>query len=120
MKPFQSRLARRMMDFMRIGTLNIAALTLSFRQPIAGLQIFDGEGCKWVKPYGDQVLVNVGYALTALTGGYFKSGVHRIHAPPKEQIHLDRYSVLFFARYPPPSSLWNGKMLIEDIGLTAM
>jgi len=46
-----------------------------------------------------RLLSIVGDALAARTGGYFKSGLHRVHAPPKEQIHLDRWAALFFLRY---------------------
>ena len=80
---------------------DITSLTLSFHQPVAGLQIFDSdEAWKWVKPWGDgEIVVNCGDTLTALTGGCIKSGMHRIHAPPREQIHLDRFAVLWFAKY---------------------
>lgn len=44
-------------------------------------------------------MVNVGDTLRALTDGYLRSGVHRVHAPPKEQIHLDWFWVLFVSRY---------------------
>jgi isopenicillin N synthase-like dioxygenase len=79
---------------------DLGTLTLNFCQPVAGLQILDAGGeWKWVKPWDDEIVVNCGDALTAITGGYFKSGLHRVHAPPKEQIHLDRFAVLFFSRY---------------------
>jgi len=80
---------------------DLSTLTLNFCQPIAGLQILDADGeWKWVKPCGaDEIVVNCGDALGALNGGYFKSGQHRVHAPPREQIHLDRFGVLFFSRY---------------------
>jgi isopenicillin N synthase-like dioxygenase len=76
------------------------ALTISFRQPVAGLQILDSdEEWKWVKPWEDEIVVNCGDSLMARTGGYVKSGLHRVHAPPSEQIHLDRFAVLFFSKY---------------------
>jgi isopenicillin N synthase-like dioxygenase len=78
---------------------DLRGLTLSFRQPVAGLQILDGNEWKLVKPYEDTVLVNCEDALSGMTGGYFKSGVHRIHAPPKDQIDLDRFVVLLFSTY---------------------
>jgi isopenicillin N synthase-like dioxygenase len=81
---------------------DLGTLTLNFCQPIAGLQILDtvdGEW-KWVRPWeADEIVVNCGDALSAITGGYFKSGQHRVHAPPKEQIHLDRFGALYFSRY---------------------
>ena len=78
---------------------DMGTLTLNFRQPVGGLQILDADGeWKWVKPWEDQIVANCGDALSAITGGHFQSGEHRVHAPPKEQIHLDRFGVLFFSR----------------------
>lgn len=95
---------------------DLGTLTLNFRQPVAGLQILDGGGeWKWLKPWEDEIVVNTGDAMSALTGGYFKSGLHRVHAPPKEQIHLDRFSVLWFARYVPLLSFWYQKILNGEI-----
>jgi len=95
---------------------DLGTLTLNFCQPVAGLQFLDGDGeWKWVKSWEDEIVVNIGDAMSALTGGYFKSGLHRVHAPPKEQIHLDRYSVLWFARYVPLPSLGGETRLEGDI-----
>jgi isopenicillin N synthase-like dioxygenase len=71
-----------------------------FRQPVAALQILNSEGeWKWVKPQDETITINICDALQALTGGFFKSSVHRVHSPPQDQAHVDRLGVLFFARY---------------------
>jgi len=43
-------------------------------------------------------MVNCCNALSALTGGYLKSSVHRVHTPPDDQAHINRLGVLFFAQ----------------------
>ncbi|KAK3066742.1 hypothetical protein LTR53_016776 [Teratosphaeriaceae sp. CCFEE 6253] len=40
-----------------------------------------------------------------MTGGYLKSSVHRVHAPPDDQAHVDRLGVLYFARYVSTHSM---------------
>lgn len=96
---------------------DMGTLTLNFAQPVAGLQILDENGeWKWIKPWEEEIVVNCADALAAMTGGYFKSGVHRVHAPPKEQIHLDRWAALFFSRYPPVLLCFrNMSMLSSDV-----
>lgn len=79
--------------------VDFGTLTCSFRQPIAGLQILDRDDeWRWVRPMNDGVVVNAGDWLAAVTGRWCRSGIHRVHAPPAEQIHLDRHAVIFFSR----------------------
>ncbi|KAI0146643.1 hypothetical protein BJ166DRAFT_571429 [Pestalotiopsis sp. NC0098] len=81
------------------GHTDLGTLTLLFRQPVAALQILNSEGgWKWVKPQDGTITINTCDALTALTGGYVKSSIHRVHAPPADQAHVDRLGVLYFAR----------------------
>lgn len=51
-----------------------------------------------MKPQDATITINICDALSALTGGYLKSSVHRVHAPPEDQAHVDRLGVLYFAR----------------------
>lgn len=97
--------ARSAADNEKVGSLyapghtDLGTITLLFRQPVAALQILNSEQqWKWVKPQDATITVNICDALSALTGGYFKSSIHRVHAPPKDQAHLDRLGVLYFAR----------------------
>ncbi|KAJ9627774.1 hypothetical protein H2203_002991 [Taxawa tesnikishii (nom. ined.)] len=81
------------------GHTDIGSVTLLFRQPVAALQILNNNGdWKWVKPQDATITINTCDALTALTGGYIKSSIHRVRAPPEDQAHIDRLGVLYFAR----------------------
>jgi len=81
------------------GHTDLGTLTLLFRQPVAALQILNSENqWKWVRPQDATITINICDALSALTGGYFKSSIHRVHSPPKDQAHIDRLGVLYFAR----------------------
>ncbi|KAI6777451.1 hypothetical protein HG530_001396 [Fusarium avenaceum] len=83
-----------------LGHTDLGTITLLFRQPVAALQIKDhktGEW-KWAKPLDGSLTVNTCDALSFLTGGYIKSTVHRVSAPPKDQQHVDRLGLLYFAR----------------------
>ncbi|KAJ5045714.1 hypothetical protein NUH16_002534 [Penicillium rubens] len=83
------------------GHTDLGTVTLLFRQPVAALQILNSEGqWKWVKPQDGTITINTCDALTALTGGLIKSSIHRVHAPPADQAHIDRLGVLYFARKP--------------------
>lgn len=46
----------------------------------------------------DGVVVNVADWLASVTGRWCRSGVHRVHAPPVEQVEEVRNAVIFFAR----------------------
>lgn len=81
------------------GHTDLGSITLLFRQPVAALQILNSEGeWKWVRPQDGTITINTCDALTALTGGYIKSSIHRVHTPPADQAHVDRLGVLYFAR----------------------
>ena len=94
--------------------VDFGTFTCSFRQPVAGLQFLDGmrenvggmdeeeEGAewKWVKPMREGVLVNAADWLACVTGRWCRSGVHRVHAPPVEQVGVVRHAVNFFSSDP--------------------
>ncbi|ERS96085.1 naringenin,2-oxoglutarate 3-dioxygenase [Sporothrix schenckii 1099-18] len=81
------------------GHTDLGSITLLFRQPVAALQILNAEGqWKWVRAQDGTITINTCDALTALTGGYIKSSIHRVHAPPADQAGIDRLGVLYFAR----------------------
>jgi len=92
-------------DFPRLkelaeGHTDLGSFTLLYRQPVAGLQIryHDSGDWKWVKPQDATLTVNACDALQFLTGGYVKSTVHRVTVPPKDQQHVDRLGLMYFAR----------------------
>lgn len=82
------------------GHTDLGTFTLLFRQPAAALQIrhHTTGAWKWVKPQDGTLTVNTCDALSFLTGGYVKSTVHRVAAPPKDQEHVDRLGLLYFQR----------------------
>lgn len=82
------------------GHTDLGTFTLLFRQPVAALQIrhHTTGAWKWVKPQDGTLTVNTCDALSFLTGGYVKSTVHRVAAPPKDQEHVDRLGLLYFQR----------------------
>lgn len=82
------------------GHTDLGTITLLFRQPVAALQIRDHETglWKWAKPLDGSLTVNTCDALSFLTGGYVQSTVHRVSLPPKDQRHVDRLGLLYFAR----------------------
>ncbi|OSX57615.1 hypothetical protein POSPLADRAFT_1155992 [Postia placenta MAD-698-R-SB12] len=82
------------------GHTDLGTFTLLFRQPVAALQIrhHTTGAWKWVKPQDGTLTVNTCDALSFLTGGFVKSTVHRVAAPPKDQEHVDRLGLLYFQR----------------------
>ncbi|KAK5684642.1 hypothetical protein LTS12_029114, partial [Elasticomyces elasticus] len=108
-------------DLYSPGHTDLGTLTLLFRQPVAALQILNSEGqWKWVRPQDGTITINTCDALTALTGGLIKSSVHRVHAPPPDQAHVDRLGVLYFAR--PNNHIIldpvQNSPLLNELGLT--
>ncbi|KAF2811302.1 putative oxidoreductase [Mytilinidion resinicola] len=81
------------------GHTDLGTLTLLFRQPVIGLQIL-GEDGKWtyVSSQPGTITVNLADTISHLTGGYLKSSVHRVVAPPADQIQYDRQGIVYFAR----------------------
>jgi len=81
------------------GHTDLGTVTLLFRQPIAGLQIL-GEDGKWtyVTAQPGTITVNLADTISHLTGGYLKSSIHRVVAPPRDQWQYDRTGLLYFAR----------------------
>lgn len=93
------------------GHADLGGGTLLFRQPIAGLQIKDysSDEWKWVKPQDATLIVNIRDALNLLTADYFKSTIHRVAVPPKDQQHVDRregFTQNSSKRLATPSQPW--------------
>jgi len=81
------------------GHTDFGSLTLLFCQPVAALQVLTPAGeWKYVKPLAGSITVNIADVLQFWTNGYLKSSVHRVHAPPPDQAHMDRLGLLYFLR----------------------
>ena len=69
------------------------------RQPVAGLQILGDDGnWTYVSAQPGTISVNLVDTISHLTGGWLKSSVHRVVAPPKDQWQYHRTGLLYFAR----------------------
>lgn len=73
-------------------------------QPILSLQIRDyytGEW-KYVGHIPNGLIVNIGDAMEFITGGYFKSSIHRVVSPPDDQKQFKRLVIIYFCdpKYP--------------------
>ncbi|KIW75990.1 hypothetical protein Z517_10735 [Fonsecaea pedrosoi CBS 271.37] len=81
------------------GHTDLGTVTLLFRQPVAGLQIL-GEDGNWtyVSAQPGTITVNLADTISHLTGGWLKSSVHRVVAPPEDQRQYKRTGLLYFAR----------------------
>jgi len=81
------------------GHTDLGTVTLLFRQPVVGLQIL-GEDGNWtyVRSQPGTITVNLADTISHLTGGWLKSSVHRVVAPPLDQREYERTGLLYFAR----------------------
>ncbi|KAF2113837.1 gibberellin 2-oxidase [Lophiotrema nucula] len=81
------------------GHTDLGTVTLLFRQPVAGLQILGEDGnWTWVSAQPGTITVNLADTISHLTGGWLKSSVHRVVAPPEDQRSYKRTGLLYFAR----------------------
>ncbi|WNJ18124.1 2-oxoglutarate and iron-dependent oxygenase domain-containing protein [Pontibacter sp. G13] len=76
---------------------DINLITLLLGASAEGLQVLNSEN-EWIeaKPAPNQLVINVGDMLQRLTNNHLKSTTHRVVNPPRERMHLPRYSVPFF------------------------
>jgi isopenicillin N synthase-like dioxygenase len=81
------------------GHTDLGTVTLLFRQPVAGLQILGDDGnWTYVSAQPGTITVNLADTISHLTGGWLKSSVHRVVAPPRDQWQYERTGLLYFAR----------------------
>jgi len=76
---------------------DINLITLLIGASAEGLQALNTEG-EWVaaSPEPDEIVINVGDMLQRLTNNRLRSTTHRVVNPPRESMHLPRYSMPFF------------------------
>ncbi|CAH2355471.1 hypothetical protein CLIB1423_27S00298 [[Candida] railenensis] len=86
------------------GHSDSTGFTFITSQPILSLQIRDYFTGKWKyvghKPGG--LIVNIGDSMEFITGGYFKSSIHRVVSPPEDQRGYRRLVLIYFCnpKYP--------------------
>jgi len=102
------------------GHTDLGTVTLLFRQPIAGLQILGDDGnWTYVSAQPGTITVNLADTISHLTGGYLKSSIHRVVAPPKDQWQYDRTGLLYFARPHNDTILYpiNDSLVLQKAGV---
>lgn len=89
------------------GHTDEGALTLILSQPILSLQIrdYDTQEWKYITHTPGSLVVNIGDMLSILTGGYFKSSIHRVITPPNDQQRYNRNTVIYFSNVIPRTFL---------------
>ncbi|KAF8890194.1 hypothetical protein BD779DRAFT_1671529 [Infundibulicybe gibba] len=75
--------------------------SLSFlHNRLGGLQVLvpGAEAWQYVRPIPGHAVCNIGDSLKILSGGILRSNLHRVAPPPGAQAHLERFSLVYFAR----------------------
>ncbi|VEU23109.1 DEKNAAC104107 [Brettanomyces naardenensis] len=83
------------------------ALTFLLSQPILSLQIRDHDTNQWkyVTHTPGALIVNIGDMFSQISGGYFKSSIHRVVTAPEDQRQYDRNTALYFCNPVPTTYL---------------
>lgn len=94
---------------------DINLITLLMGASAEGLEILNNQG-QWVPVTAlpGQIIVNVGDMLSRLTNNRLKSTTHRVVNPPKDKMHLSRYSIPFFMHPKPSMDLSCLKSCIDE------
>lgn len=82
------------------GHSDSGGFTFITSQPILSLQIRDYFTGEWnyVGHTPDGLIVNIGDAMEFITGGYFKSSIHRVVGPPDDQKEFRRLVLIYFCK----------------------
>ncbi len=82
------------------GHTDFGSLTILWSQPIASLQVL-GSDNQWrhVRHRPNGLVINIGDLLHFLSGGFFKSTIHRVIAPPEDQLPYERVGLFYFAKF---------------------
>ena len=81
------------------GHTDFGSVTFLFSQPVAGLELQERDGSwKAVKHVPGSIVVNTADMFHFWTNGYLQSCMHRVVAPPPDQMHLERFGLIYFLR----------------------
>ncbi|GJN87615.1 hypothetical protein Rhopal_000570-T1 [Rhodotorula paludigena] len=85
------------------GHSDASSLTFITSQPMTSLQFRDYHDGQWkyVGYRPNALVVNVGDRLEFLSGGLFKSTIHRVVGPPKDQRGHRRLGLIYFCDFKP-------------------
>jgi isopenicillin N synthase-like dioxygenase len=78
---------------------DFGSVTILFNR-VGGLQVLPPGSSEWcyVRPLPGHCIVNLGDAMVKFTNGLLRSNLHRVVAPPGEQVGCTRYALVYFAR----------------------
>ncbi|KAK0474634.1 Clavaminate synthase-like protein, partial [Armillaria novae-zelandiae] len=80
------------------GHTDFGSITILYSQPVLALQILMPSGdWKWVKHVENALVINARDALEFLSGEVFRSTIHRVVQPPKDQEGHPHLGVFYFA-----------------------
>ncbi|KAK0234374.1 Clavaminate synthase-like protein [Armillaria nabsnona] len=80
------------------GHTDFGSITILYSQPVSALQILTPSGdWKWIKHVENALVINAGDALEFLSGEVYRSTIHRVVQPPKDQEGYPRLGVFYFA-----------------------
>ncbi|CAK9439685.1 uncharacterized protein LODBEIA_P37850 [Lodderomyces beijingensis] len=82
------------------GHSDSGGFTFITSQPILSLQIRDYYTGEWnyVGHTPNGLIVNIGDAMEFITGGFFKSSIHRVTSPPEDQEGYRRLVLIYFCK----------------------
>ena len=81
------------------GHTDFGSVTFLFSQPVGGLELQERDGSwKAVKHVPGSIVVNTADMFHFWTNGYLQSCMHRVVAPPPDQMHLERFGLIYFLR----------------------
>ncbi len=85
------------------GHSDSTAFTFIYSQPMSSLQIRDYYTGEWshIQYIPNTFVCNAGDAIEFLTGGYFKSTIHRVVKPPVDQQGHKRLGLIYFSDPAP-------------------
>ncbi|KAF7793433.1 hypothetical protein EIP86_004545 [Pleurotus ostreatoroseus] len=79
------------------GHTDFTGISILWSQPVSGLQMMRPDGSwKWIKHIDDALVINIGDCLEFMSGGYYKSTIHRVVQPPIDQRGLPRLGLFYF------------------------
>ncbi|RAR12525.1 2og-fe oxygenase family oxidoreductase [Stemphylium lycopersici] len=81
------------------GHTDFGSITFLFSQDVPGLELQTRDG-EWhaVRHVPNSIIVNTADMMHFWTNGYFKSCMHRVVAPPVDQMHKERFGLIYFLR----------------------
>lgn len=88
------------------GHTDFGSLTVLWSQPIASLQVLMKDNVwRTVRHKPNALVVNLGDSLYFLSGGYLQATIHRVVAPPEDQIQYRRLNVIYFSKFDNDTKL---------------